>query len=75
MTQTLKGSDRGAMSPKCLRLQADARYARERYQLYKARVYGPRATDPGRLAELDRACEQAERRFRAALAADPPASI
>lgn len=60
------------MSPECLRLQADARYARERYQLYKARVYGPRPTDPGRLAELDRACAKAERRFRAALAADPP---
>ncbi len=27
-------------------LEAEARYARERYQLYRARTYGPRATQP-----------------------------
>jgi hypothetical protein len=46
------------------RLQAQ--HARERYQLYKARVYGPRATSLARLRELERAYEQAEARLRAA---------
>jgi len=47
-------------------LRAQARYARERYQLYKAKAYGQRATSPARLRELERACEQAEARLRAA---------
>jgi hypothetical protein len=41
-----------------------ARYARERYQLYKARAMGPRATSPARLRELQQACEQAQARLR-----------
>jgi hypothetical protein len=45
-------------------LTAKARYARERYQLYKARAYGPRPTSPERLRELQRVCEQAEARLR-----------
>jgi hypothetical protein len=47
-------------------LRAQAQYARERYQLYKARTYGQRATSPARLRELERACERAETRLRAA---------
>jgi hypothetical protein len=47
-----------------LRLQAEARYARERYQLYKARTLGPKPTDPGRLAELERVSDGAEARLR-----------
>ncbi len=57
------------LSPDLLRLQADARYARERYQLYKARVHGPRLTEPARLQELERTCLRAESRFRNALSA------
>ena len=53
-----------SLSPEFLRLQAEARYARERYQLYKARTYGPRPTDPARLRELERSCELAESRLR-----------
>jgi hypothetical protein len=45
-------------------LRTQARYARERYQLYKARALGPRPTSPARLRELERACEQAETRLR-----------
>jgi hypothetical protein len=47
-------------------LRAQAQYARERYQLYKAKAYGQRASSPARLRELERACEQAEARLRAA---------
>lgn len=41
-----------------------ARYARERYELYRAKVYGPRQTSMARLRELQRACELAESRLR-----------
>jgi hypothetical protein len=52
-------------------LRTQARYARERYQLYQAKVYGPRATSPARLRELERVWQQAEERLRAAEAAEP----
>jgi hypothetical protein len=45
-------------------LQAEARHARERFDLYRAKVYGPRPTSLTRLRELERACEAAEARFR-----------
>jgi hypothetical protein len=48
------------------RLEAEARYARERYDLYRARSYGPRPSDPGRLRELERRSELAGRRVVAA---------
>ena len=44
--------------------RAQAKYARERYQLYKAKAYGQRPTSPARLRELQRACERAEARLR-----------
>jgi hypothetical protein len=47
-------------------LRAQAQHARQRYQLYKAKAYGQRPTSPARLGELQRACEQAEARLRAA---------
>ncbi|MGO9489332.1 MAG: hypothetical protein ACLQBB_09940 [Solirubrobacteraceae bacterium] len=47
-------------------LRAKARYARERYQLYKARAYGQRPTSAVRLRELQQAFEQAEARLLAA---------
>jgi hypothetical protein len=44
---------------------AEARHARERYDLYRARVYGgARATSLARLRELERVCEAAEDRLR-----------
>jgi predicted alternative tryptophan synthase beta-subunit len=45
-------------------LLAEARYARERYDLYKARVYAGRPTTLTRLRELERVSEQAEERLR-----------
>jgi hypothetical protein len=47
-------------------LRAQAQHARQRYQLYKAKAYGQRPTSPTRMRELERACEQAEARLRAA---------
>jgi hypothetical protein len=44
-------------------LRAEARYHRERYELYKARVYGSRPTRPARLRELQRAHEFAAARL------------
>lgn len=41
-------------------LGAQARFARERYDLYKARTYGPRLTSPSRLEELERESERAQ---------------
>lgn len=45
------------------RLRADARYARERLDLYRARSYGARPTDPARLRELERIHEAAAARL------------
>jgi len=45
-------------------LAAEARYARERFDLYKAKAYGPRMTSPARLRELERNSELAEQRLR-----------
>jgi hypothetical protein len=42
-------------------LGAEARYARERYQLYRAKAYGPRLTSSGRLRELERQSRLADR--------------
>jgi hypothetical protein len=47
-------------------LEAAARHARERYQLYKAKSYGPSATSPMRLRELDSERSRAEARLRRA---------
>ncbi len=44
-------------------LRTQAQYARERYQLYKAKTYGPRPTSPARLRELQHTYEQAEERL------------
>jgi len=44
-------------------LEAGARYARERLDLYKAKVYGSRPTSPSRLRELERVCAAAEGRL------------
>ena len=47
-------------------LEAEARYSRERYDLYRARVYGPRATSDARLRELKRDSDRASERLAAA---------
>lgn len=50
------------------RLEAEARYHRQRYDLYRARVYALRPTTEARLRELQRACESAEQRLAEARA-------
>ena len=47
-------------------LRADARYDRERRDLYRAKIQGPRPTSPVRLRELERACALSEARLRRA---------
>jgi hypothetical protein len=45
-------------------LVAEARYHRERLQLYRARVHGSRPTAVIRLQELERLSNYADRRLR-----------
>jgi hypothetical protein len=62
-------------APSIETLEAEARLARDRCRLYRARSYGPRPTNPARLRELERIQEGAEARLqrarRAAAAAEP----
>jgi hypothetical protein len=53
------------------RLRDEARYRRERLELYRARLYSGRATSHGRLRELQRASDGAAARLRRAEAAAP----
>jgi hypothetical protein len=55
--------------PKSLRLdqlRAEARYHRQRVDLYRARLHGERAVNPARLEELQRAADTAAERLRQA---------
>jgi hypothetical protein len=49
-------------------LEAEARYHRERFDLYKAKAYGPKLTSDARLKELERRHQGAESRLRRARA-------
>ena len=51
-------------------LEAEARYARDRVRLYRARAYGSRATSASRMRELERLADGAERRLKARRSAD-----
>jgi hypothetical protein len=53
------------------RLRDEARYRRERLELYRARLYGGRAASQGKLRELQRASDGAAARLRRAEAAAP----
>ena len=56
-------------------LRAEARYARERFELYRAKSYGLHATSPERLRELERRATETRERLqfarREAQAAEP----
>jgi hypothetical protein len=54
------------------RLRAEARYARERLGLYRAKAYGGRPTTPGRWRELERAAADSQARLERAEAAESP---
>jgi hypothetical protein len=45
-------------------LRTQAQYARQRYDLYKAKAYGPRPTSATRMRELERECARAEAALR-----------
>ena len=47
-------------------LEAEARYHRQRYDLYRAKTYALRPTTGARLRELERACRSAETRLNRA---------
>jgi hypothetical protein len=47
-------------------MRADVRYKRNRLDLYRAKVYGPRPTELSRLEKLEREYELAESRLRRA---------
>jgi hypothetical protein len=69
------GPSKGSTLP-LAELEAEARYARERYELYRARAYGPRLTSAGRLRELERKSKLAESRLdRARADREPLASV
>lgn len=47
-------------------LRAQARYARDRFALYRARAYGSRLVSQSRMRELERAADAAAERLAAA---------
>ena len=57
-------------------LRDDARHARDRAALYRAKVTSSRPTSPARLRELERSSERADQRLAHALQTtpDPPRS-
>lgn len=57
-------------SPRIEELRAEARYRRERADLYRARAQGSRPFDPARLQQLIREADAAAERLAGALARD-----
>jgi hypothetical protein len=51
-------------------LRVQARYWRERRDLYRAKAYGPRPTSPVRLRELESTAREADARLKRAEASD-----
>ena len=73
MDRSCRGSRQPMPSDLMEQRLAEARYARERYELYKSRVYGGvRPTSLARLRELERATEYAEARLRHAQTHEVP---
>jgi hypothetical protein len=66
-----RGPDGGVVERRIADLLAEARYQRHRYDLYRAKMYGPRPTTMARLRELERAYHGAEGRLRRAQRAVP----
>jgi hypothetical protein len=64
------GTPSASKNARLAELKAEARYARERYQLYRAKAYGPRLTSSGRLGELERQSKLAKSRLDRANAED-----
>jgi hypothetical protein len=62
----------GRESARLTELREEARYRRERLELYKARLYARRARNPNRLRELQRSYDGAAARVRRAEAQTSP---
>jgi hypothetical protein len=67
MDSVAPGPSKGP-SLRLVELEANSRYARERYQLYKAKAHGSRLTSAERLRRLERESQLAERRLERAKA-------
>jgi hypothetical protein len=63
---TRGGQDVMSDSGRIAELRVEARYARERYDLYRAKMYGLRPTTIARFRELERMYEGANARLRRA---------
>ena len=59
----MKSATSKASNLRLVELEAEARHARERYRVYRAKAYGPRLTSAGRLRELERQSKLAESRL------------
>ena len=64
--------NRQSAERRLIELKAEERYARVRYQLYKAKAYGSRLTSAGRLRELERRSTLAKSRLDRARAEQEP---
>jgi hypothetical protein len=74
MSVQMRGAGR-ASNQRLVELEAEELYARERYQLYKAKAYGSRLTSAARLRELERNSKLAKARLdRARAEREPVAS-
>jgi hypothetical protein len=62
----MKDSSAQARRQRQEELAAEAKHARDRARLYRAKLHGPRPTSPGRLRELERASNMAEAMLRRA---------
>jgi hypothetical protein len=58
----------GTSAARLEELQAQAQHARQRYDLYRAKAYGPRLTSPARMRELEREASRTEANLRFAKA-------
>jgi hypothetical protein len=58
-----RGPEDDAADAELERLEAEARYHRERLALYRAKAYGSRATSQTRLEELERTSARAQARL------------
>ena len=65
----------GGLNLRLVEREAEARHARERYRLYRAKAYGPRLTSEGRLRKLERQSKFAQRRLDRAKAEPNPIAV
>jgi hypothetical protein len=61
---TVSGMSQRSRAARLDELQAQAQHARQRFDLYKAKAYGPRLTSPSRLLELERESARAQANLR-----------